>query len=487
MAQNPYDTFSQQVVPFSSQNINPVSISPAIVPFTSQPIIKEIAESIKIEPLWKFPNALLFIIIFTIIAFSSFYGVGAFFDIKNVKDNWAEKRCSPLIIPFASLFGFDTKENFNFCMKDIFNMFAEPFMGTTSGMFASLTGLLTMIFGSISSLRITIATLGGGINTVIQEFTERITMFFFKIRISAITIKALITRMYSILFSVMYMGISGISGVSSFTNTALFSFLDTFCFPGNTILLTDKGPKMIKDIKIGDIIKSNINSTVTATFVFYAKGQPMVKIGSTIVSTNHYMIHDDKIIKAIQHPDAVKIEDCDSDLYCLNTDNNRIPINGLSFLDYDETAEGDKETMNYIEGRVNACYINKEYLFTEYCPAVDENTYIKTTDGDKMAKDIKIGDTLVTGSDIIGLIRKVVNETCIMNGILLTPSTLYWDRNIWKRVGDMYEIIKGEKEMISFIAIPNSQIELENGVRIRDYMELCSPDSEMYYTKRLET
>ena len=31
-----------------------------------------------------------------------------------------------------------------------------------------------------------------------------------------------------------------------------------------------------------------------------------------------------------------------------------------------------------------------------------------------------------------------------------------------------------------------SQIELEDGTVVRDYMELCSPDSEMYYTKCLK-
>ena len=90
---------------------------------------------------------------------------------------------------------------------------------------------------------------------------------------------------------------------------------------------------------------------------------------------------------------------------------------------------------------------------------------------------------MTTGSDIVGLIRRVVHETSVMNGVTLTPSTLYWDNN-WKRVGDAYDTIKGEKEMVSFIAVPNSQIELEH-VIIRDYMELCSPDSEIYYTEKL--
>jgi hypothetical protein len=48
------------------------------------------------------------------------------------------------------------------------------------------------------------------------------------------------------------------------------------------------------------------------------------------------------------------------------------------------------------------------------------------------------------------------------------------------------EIIEMRTELVSFIVIPNSQIELEDGLRIRDYMELCSPDSEIHYSKCLE-
>jgi hypothetical protein len=39
-----------------------------------------------------------------------------------------------------------------------------------------------------------------------------------------------------------------------------------------------------------------------------------------------------------------------------------------------------------------------------------------------------------------------------------------------------------KKEMMSFVVVPNSQIELEDGLILRDYMEVCSPDSKMHYT-----
>jgi hypothetical protein len=195
-----------------------------------------------------------------------------------------------------------------------------------------------MIFDTILSIKNVIASLGGGINVIFQEFTDRISMFFFKLRVSAINIKSLFGRMYAILFSVMYMGLSGITGMSSFTNTFLFSFLNTFCFPGETkINIVGKGDIPIKDIKIGDVISASTgtdNSIVTATFRFFSKGQPMVKLGSVTVSTNHYVYYLGKPIKAGNHPLAQKIDDWDSEepLYCLNTSNNKIPVDNLIFL-----------------------------------------------------------------------------------------------------------------------------------------------------------
>ena len=431
--------------------------------------------------LWSTTNAWFVLLHMIIIAFVLLYIINKYVDAGNIKNNWSEERCNPMIMPFASFFGYNTKENFNFCMGKIFDTQSMPMLGSIGGMFGSFTVLLTVIFDSISSLRNTVASLGGGINVIFQDFTDRISNFFFKLRISAIQIKSLIGRMYAIMFSVMYMGLSGITGLTSFTNTFLFSFLNVFCFPKNTkINVQGKGLTAIKDIKIGDVLLQT-NSKVTATFCLYSKGQAMVQLGPVTVSTNHYVMYLGKPIMAGDHPDAVKLGPWTSDdpLYCLNTSNNKIPVYDLIFLDYDETTDGDKDTMNFVEGRLNSTVVDKNYKFKEYCTAIGENTIIKTLNENKLAKDIKIG-----------LIRREVNEVCkLKNGTIITPATLYWnpDLNKWERFGEKMEIIEMRTELVSFIVIPNSQIELEDGLRIRDYMELCSPDSEIHYSKCLES
>jgi hypothetical protein len=442
------------------------------------------------HPLWSFNNALFFIILVVIIIIVIIFGLSSIVDIKNIKDNWSKYRCSPMIMPFAGLFGHNAKENMEFCMGKIFSAHSSPYMSSVGTMFSQSSNLLQMILGSVDSLRNTIATLGGGINVVFQEFTDRISNFFFRLRITAIYIKALIGRMYATLFSVMYMGMSGITGMTSFTNTFLFSFLDTFCFPGTTsILVKNKGMTPIKDIQIGDVLLPS-ESTVTANFQFYSKGQPMVRLGSTVVSTNHYVFYQDKLVMAGEHPHAMHLGPWNSEepLYCLNTSNNKIPVEHYIFLDYDETTKADEITMRFIEERINAKKAHQCYHFTEYCPAIGEQTSIKTVQGTKLAKDIQIGDKLVTGSQVIGLIRREVHEICTLkDGTILTPSTLCWQENKWQRVGTFTEVEKETDVLVSFVVVPNSQLELENGIRIRDYMELCSPDSEMYYSQHLES
>jgi hypothetical protein len=441
--------------------------------------------------LWSFTNALAFILLLVCIALTCLFGLSTIINISHIKTDWANQRCNPAIMPFASYFGHDTGENFNFCMGKIFTSHAGSYMGSFTSIFSKFTGLLSGIFDSINSLRNVIASLGGGINVVFQEFTDRITMFFFTLRVNAMRLKMMFGRLYAILFSIMYMGMSGITGMTSFTNTFLFSFLDTFCFPGDTLLSVKTGDTIkqvpIKEVKIGDVIVPG-NASVTATFSFYAKGQPMVKLGSTVVSTNHYVMYQGRAIKAGDHPHSIHLGGWDSDdhLYCLNTDTHIIPVGLLEFIDYDETSEGDQETMRMIEERVNGIPSDSvPYLFTECGFALQENASICLKSGTIPIKDICIGDHLSTGSQVVGVIRKRVKEVCIVDGIQITPSTLFWDGFVWVRFGERYPIHTVDIEMISLVVTPNSQIELENGLHVRDYMELCSPDAEIHYTKHL--
>ena len=442
--------------------------------------------------LWSFSGSIFYLVFFGALFYVIIFGVNVSNQLSNVSDNdWASKRCQPWVLPIAGWLGpagTKTSENFNFCMGSIFKTHSMPFVGSVTSTFATFTDLLGSLFDSVGSIQTTIATLGGGINTVFQEFTERLSHFFFKLRMSGIYLKMLFGRLYAVLFSVMYMGMSGITGMTSFTNTFLFSFLNTFCFPGETEVIV-KNPTgapvrtPIKDVKIGDVLLPG-HTTVTALFRFYSKGQPMVKLGPVTVSTNHYLMHNGKPIMAGDHPHAIQLGPWNSDdlLYCLNTTDHTIPMEYLTFLDYDEAPECDEPTLRWIEKTVNAKEsTNTNYTYKDACFAINEEAKIKTMHGLVAANQIQIGDYLTTGSEVVGII--------LSDKLSVTPATLYWDQkaNQWKRMGEHHTYRTHYAEFISFVVVPNSQIELEDGTRVRDYMEVCSPDSEMYYAEHLES
>lgn len=445
--------------------------------------------------LWSFTNALFFLIIIILVLITGLIGMNTASDFQRIKRDWANYRCNPLIMPFAGWFGANAKENFEFCMGSIFSTHSQSYLGSIASIFTQFTVIIRSFMDSISSLRNVVASLGGGINVVFQEFTERISLFFFKLRLSAIHMKSLFMRMYAILFSVMYMGMSGITGMSSFTNTFLFSFLDTFCFPEETeLIVKGRGRVRISEVAIGDVLQPG-NTRVTATFHFEARGQPMVRLGPVTVSTNHYVLHEGKRIKAGDHPYAIPLGPWRSErpLYCLNTDTHHIPVEYLTFMDYDETAEGDQETMRWVEKQVNGGVASPSSSdLTEYGFAVEETAVIRTKNrGDVPANQLAIGDRLTTGCEVAGVIRKEVREwVTLPTGERVSASTLYWNKeqNQWARLGSHYQVTHEETptQAMSFVVTPHSQLELSSGWMVRDYMEICSPDSEQYYAKYLQ-
>lgn len=442
-------------------------------------------------PMWMVGNAVIFNVVLILLFALGFYFTNVSTNMREVSANWAKYRCDPSIMPFASLYGYNTAENFNYCMGGIFNTFSADATSSFSDTMSSFTGVLSSIGSSIDGLRTTAATMGGGINVMFQDFTDRITNFFFRLRMSAIRLKMMMSRIYTILFSVMYMGSSGITGMSTFTNTSLFTFVnDIACFsPWQKIKVKGKGEIFMADVKVGDILEKG--QRVNGIFRFYAKGHPMVKLDDILVSNNHYVMSPIGWIKAEEHPDAVAAEPwSDRELVCLNTDDHTMNLGKYTFRDFDETNEAHYKTMNLVEEMINgkSDLTNKSYR--EYTPSIHKDTMLKLFSGESThLSNVTIGTRLSTGGYVIGLANREVSEIVEYNNTKMAASTLIWSNktNKWIRVGDVSNVIKLQKPEVykAFLITPNSQIELSTGDIIRDYIEIASADIEVHYSNEL--
>ncbi len=427
------------------------------------------------------------LVLITFLFIGIYYVINSAVDVVDIQKNWPKYRCSPSVMPFAGLYGHDAKENFHFCLRSIF----ESQVGETTGPFVTILGgtlgTLMTFLNNLNSLRIMLATLVGGVSKVFQEFSDRLKLVMSQIRITGLRMQTLMQRVFATFFAVIYMGLSVITTGQNFGNSFIFRFLDTFCFdPETPISIEGKGTIAIKDVAVGDTILNG--PVVTSTYRFKADGQPMVRLGSVIVSTNHYVQHDGKWIESRDHPDAQPIAPWsggdDNPLICLDTETHQIPLGGYIFSDWDETAESDVSTMQTAEVSLNGKASNDFILYRwPFQPAVHPNTVIRMADGSYKSADLlQVGDKVSTG-EITGVGYRHCRQMCTTDsGLCITPSTLLWTGTQWKRAGFLYEpveVYQSPIQMRTLIVRGEAAVETASGEYIRDMLEVWSPDMEL--------
>jgi hypothetical protein len=416
-------------------------------------------------------------------------------DTSDVSKNWPKYRCSPTIMPFASFFGHDTTENFNYCMNGMITNEAGGVLSPVFQMLGVVFGTLSTLLKVANNIRLEMATFMGGVNTIFQNFADRFVQLSSNVKITVQRMKMLMGRLYGTFFAVIYMGLAATRAGLNFGDTFLFKFLDTFCFePETQVQILGKGFVQVKDVRIGDVFTNG--SKVTSTFAFLADGQPMVELPGPIrVSTNHYISHEGKWIRSDSHPDANPIPPwnggSERPLICFNTSDHRIPVGNYVFLDYDETEDADQQTMSWVESKLNASTPPSTSREFEYSSAFAPSTSVRLKSGNSiLACSVKLGMELSFGK-VIAIIKKQTRYSCeLPSGDWVAPGLLIWDTktNAWFRAGDRYSQTweSFERDFYSFIVSPSANIEFSSGLLVRDYFELHSPDTEQFYAKAIE-
>jgi hypothetical protein len=428
----------------------------------------------------------------TLIFIGALVGFSKMAGIEEVKKNWGKYRCRPDVMLMADLYGHSSSDNMEFCLKSGFD---SRSIGAVLPFYSYMKGFVDVLMNMLSSLnsiRLTFATLVGSVTNVFSEFASRIKSLFFSIQVTAIRMKMLMGRIFATLYSIIFMGMAGIKATTNFGNTFLFKFLDVFCFDPDTILNMKRGAIQIKNVVIGDEFTSG--EKVTATFQFKADGQTMVDLGGITVSTNHYLLHNTKWIKASEHPDAKPIADwsggVNRPLICLNTDTHSMPIGSYIFSDYDETENGDSEAMEMAMKMLNGpSYKTKVKSSSNSSMACGKETLIYVKNSAPVeAESILLGDRLLQG-EVIGVIRKECSEICLYRGERFAPGTAVWydNQNAWVRVCELVPIIKlnTPEALYSFIVSPSACITTGSGVVFRDYVEVHTPELEIPYALSL--
>jgi len=447
----------------------------------------------------NFNSYLIKFVILTIVQIILLVYVFAGGGIAEISVNWPKYRCNPLIMPFASFFGFDATENFNYCMKNIFNLNAGAVLGPLYTIMASFTDIVSVISNVANSFRFLIANLLHGMERLMSSFRDRFQGILFSIRLSFIKIRSLMGRLYSTFYAVIYMGMSALRAADNVARNDMVQFLLEFCFdPSTPIELASGKTVRIDQLQIGDAL-APINGTapiVSSLFTFDGSQTPMVNLNDVIVSAQHYVYYKPlgQWIAAGDHPDAYPAPSIPT-LYCLNTTTHTLKIGSDLFSDYDESesytvSEAAKRTAEkMLNGGIVGAGASKKI---DYSLGISGNCGVLMADGSSKSLDsIAIGDKLKGGGVVLGKVAESSSFVVNISNTYVSASQLIWNNksNTWVRACELYpdEVIQLRKPVVLYNLISSNNLIFTRDYVYRDYREVSDPIMEESYANEFSS
>jgi hypothetical protein len=394
---------------------------------------------------------------------------------QAIKTDWVAQRCKPSVMPFAGIINKPdgktasefAQENFTYCVQSVAQEITAFALKPIEAIVDGLTALFGGMQGSINNMRIMLSNIRENVAIIAKEIMQRIfnvmiplqTIFTSFRDLMAKTIGILTTGLYTVLSAyyilqsllgtivesiikllVVMLGIITalwmvpVSWPVAATTSAIFVAIAVplaiivammskilhiqsskipklKCFDENVLLkMNDGTTKPIKEIQLGDILENN--NSVTAKMKLDTIGVRMYNLHDVIVSESHVVKHANKWLRTRDHPEATIIRDYYKPyLYCLNTSQKHITINGLTFTDWDEIYD---ETLQQILDTYihNDCLgidlnITKEENIHEYLDRGFSGITMIEMDGNKQKRinEIQVGDKLSDRNTVYGIVE----------------------------------------------------------------------------------
>lgn len=424
-------------------------------------------------------SLVLFIVItITVILLVSYFQTMS--NIQPIINDWPNQRCKPNIIPFAGLITRPegvtaseyTSQNFIYCTQNILSNIT----GDAVQPFSYLTNVLQQVANNISQSIQSVRAMFDKVRTSMQDVSQEImgrlinimtpliqiivsfkdligkiqgtmTSGLFTLLGSYYTLKSLLGAIAQFIISIL-IALSVMIAVfwilpftwgAAIANTSIFvaisipmAIILTFmsdvlnirsgkipkikCFDKNTLILMNDGTyKKIIDIQTNDILSNN--NKVTAKFQVTTEGSDIYILNNIIVSDSHIVKFNNQWIPVSKHPYSIKCENYKEPfLYCLNTSNKIIEINGLIFTDWDELYDHSlKAILNNKIIPINTREDIHKYLDWGFT----ESTKIKLSNGNyKFINEISINDVLEHGEIVYGVVE--IDGLNIVKNVLLS-------------------------------------------------------------------
>ena len=434
------------------------------------------------------------------------YIVAELANYYEIKHHWSHYQCMPSVAPFAKFYGHDLAETLNFCTAQAVKEHAPGVINPIYKGINEVTGVVDGVYDKVVSIEGGVMGLLKGFESFVINFVNSFRLLGVRVRMSFVHIKDIFGRIYGIFIAFAYAAISAITFGENLICNPLVVFLGTIagvdicCFaPETPIKMADGSVKPISQIAIGDKLYT-YDTEVTTTYLFDGTQTKMVRIHGVHVSANHYLLGPDrKMIRAGDHPAAIPAESL-SRLWCIATTNNKIPIvtnmNTMAiYADYEESSDPDviAEAQRVAESSLNNGATGP--TVPDYSLGLDQTLQVFMKHSVwKPLHHVVIGDELIDGSRVTGVIREVCEAQCkTPGGHYVSAAQLIRYGEKWVRAANLWSSVQPATDILYHIMTDKG---LKTGItvggdgeifHVRDYAEVTSLDMQGPYDAQLRT
>lgn len=289
--------------------------------------------------------SIFIILIFILLYVFNILSVG----IQKIKDDWPQYRCNPIVMPFASVFGYDPMSNFSFCIQNMMSSYMGYLMQPIKYSFSVLGNISKDINDALTGVRAFFNNIRNYITNIIQTVFGVFLNILIEFQRVTINIKDIFAKLIGILATLMYTLEGTVNTMESGWNGPPGQLVRALCFhPDTKVELKDGSLYAMKELPLNSILKTGSKvcavmniSNITEKGEFIEKlysidgGENNEKI---LVSGSHLIYNNEtKQFVHVEDLRNVIISDINSPNFaCLITSDHIIPIGKHIFHDWED-------------------------------------------------------------------------------------------------------------------------------------------------------
>jgi hypothetical protein len=277
--------------------------------------------------------------------------------MNQVKDNWTEYRCNPMILPVAGHINKEngqtasdaTSSNFTYCTQNIVTNFMGSILDPLYFVVSSLSDLGGVFGESMNAIRGVISSIRSFISSIIVGLMNSFSNIIVAFMKTIIDIEDMLGKMLGIAQVMVYLNLGLNDTAQSIKNSKEFQVVvETLCFHPDTIVeKKNKEYCKMSELSLGDVIDGNSEILIilkiknkTKEKLYKLKG-----LNNTYIQvTGSHLIYtkDEGYILVKDHPDSIATENYCDEYYCFITSNSKIKIGKYIFHDWEDDVQREK-------------------------------------------------------------------------------------------------------------------------------------------------